>query len=64
MSTTDRLKRAEEYITGLSSREQAELLKHLPKILEEKGSDLSYTQLAESAFDFWDNPDDAKYDTL
>lgn len=61
---TDRLKRAQEYITTLSAQEQTELLKNLPKILEEKGSDLSFTQLAESAFDFWNNPDDAEYDKV
>ncbi len=53
-----------EAVERLDVREQVELLKELPRHLKISPDDAAWTTLAESAFDFWDNLDDAIYDTL
>jgi hypothetical protein len=53
-----------EAVEKLDVREQVQLLKELPRHLKISPDDAAWTTLAESAFDFWDNPDDAIYDTL
>jgi hypothetical protein len=51
-------------IKSLSEAEQKELLSLLPRALNLSPEDLLWARLAESAFDFWDNPDDQIYDEL
>ncbi len=53
-----------EEIKALSENEQRELLSLLPKVLKLSPEDLSWARLAESAFSFWDNPEDEIYDEL
>ena len=53
-----------EEIKGLSKDEQKELLSRLPKVLKLSPENLLWAWLAESAFSFWDNPEDAIYDEL
>jgi len=53
-----------EEIKNLSEDEQKEFLSLLPKALNLSPEDLLWARLAESAFDFWDNPDDQVYDDL
>ena len=43
---------------------QIELLEVLPEHLKVLPDDLAWTRLAEPAFEFWDNPEDAIYDKL
>ena len=51
-------------IKNLSEDEQREFLTLLPKALKVTPEDLLWARLAESAFTFWDNPDDQIYDEL
>lgn len=44
--------------------EQRELLEQLPSLLNFNAGDFALLKTAEPAFDFWNNPDDAIYDTL
>lgn len=53
-----------EEIKSLSVDEQRELLSLLPKALKVSPEDLLWARLAESAFTFWDNPEDEVYDEL
>jgi hypothetical protein len=53
-----------EEIKGLSGDEQREFLSLLPKVLKLSPEDLLWARLAESAFTFWDNPEDEIYDEL
>lgn len=53
-----------EEIKALSKNEQRELLSLLPKVLKLSPEDLLWARLAESAFNFWDNPEDKIYDEL
>ena len=53
-----------EEIKGLSENEQRELLSLLPKVLKLSPEDLLWARLAESAFSFWDNPEDEIYNKL
>ncbi len=43
---------------------QQKLLAELPKLLHIPVADFASLKLAEPSFQFWDNPDDAIYDTL
>ncbi len=54
----------ERAIEQFPPEEQRRLLADLPRLLKISGADLVYLKLAESAFEFWDNPDDAVYDKL
>ena len=53
-----------EAIDKLDVKEQIELLEILPEHLKISADDLAWSRLAEPAFQFWDNPEDAIYDTL
>lgn len=43
---------------------QQRLLADLPKLLKISAADAAYLKQAEPAFQFWENPDDAIYDSL
>jgi hypothetical protein len=51
-------------IEQLSVKDQLQLLQSLPAHLKIPPEDLAWTKAAESSFAFWDNPDDAIYDSL
>jgi hypothetical protein len=53
-----------EAVERLDVREQVELLKELPRHLKISPDDATWTKLAESAFEFRDNPGDATSDTV
>ncbi len=52
----------EAAIERLDVRQQIQLLHDLPAKLKISPDDLASLKNAESAFGFWDNPDDAIYD--
>ncbi|MGH7813976.1 MAG: hypothetical protein ACREQI_08245 [Candidatus Binataceae bacterium] len=54
----------ESAIERLDAGEQARLLRDLPSILKIAPDDVALLQLAEPAFEFWDNPEDAAYDKI
>lgn len=58
------LQDVEKAIAHFPPEEQQKLLAELPNLLKISGEDLAYLKLAESAFQFWENPDDAIYNTL
>ncbi len=51
-------------IERLDVKEQVRLLEELPAHLKISPDDVAGLKLAESAFDFWDNLDDAASDKL
>ncbi len=51
-------------IDKLDVKEQVELLRILPQHLKIPLDDLAWSRLAEPAFEFWNNPEDAVYDQL
>jgi hypothetical protein len=53
------LRQIEATIVRAAPEQQRKLLARLPHLLRLPSSDLALVKLAESAFDFWDNPDDA-----
>ena len=53
-----------EAIERLSVKDQLHLLQLLPERLKISPEDLAWTKAAETSFEFWDNPEDAIYDTL
>ncbi|HEV2210880.1 MAG: toxin-antitoxin system, antitoxin component, Xre family protein [Limisphaerales bacterium] len=53
-----------EAIEKLDVKEQIELLRILPGHLKISPDDLAWSRLAEPAFEFWNNPEDAIYDEL
>jgi hypothetical protein len=53
-----------EAIGKLPVKEQFALLQALPNRLKIPPEEIAWAKAAESAFDFWDNPEDAVYDTL
>jgi hypothetical protein len=53
-----------EAIEKLGVKEQIELLEVLPEHLKISADALAWARLAEPAFEFWNNPEDAIYDTL
>jgi hypothetical protein len=61
MSTVAEITQA---IDRLDARSQFQLLEQLPSHLKIKVEDIGWLRAAESAFDFWDNPEDAIYDDL
>ncbi|HUO04819.1 MAG TPA: hypothetical protein VMU16_06430 [Candidatus Binataceae bacterium] len=61
MSTVEEIERA---IERLDAKEQARLLRELPSHLKIAPDDIALLKLAEPAFEFWDNPEDAAYDQL
>ena len=58
------LEDVEQAIEQFAPEEQQRLLVELPKLLKISDTDLAYLKLAEPSFLFWENPDDAIYDTL
>ena len=61
MSTVADIERSIEH---LDVKQQVELLRELPKHLKISFEDVSWLQLAETSFNFWDNAEDAIYDQL
>jgi len=59
-----RIDRNFDEIKSLSEDEQPEFLSLLPKALKLSPEDLLWARLAEPAFSFWDNAEDAIYDEL
>jgi hypothetical protein len=53
-----------EAVRGLPPEAQREVLARLPSVLSLSQEDLAWLGLAEPAFQFWDNPEDAAYDNL
>jgi hypothetical protein len=53
-----------EAIEKLDVKEQVELLQILPQHLKILPDDLAWSRLAEPAFEFWNNSEDAIYDEL
>ena len=53
-----------EAIEKLDVKDQVRLLQTLPQHLKITPDDLAWTRLAEPAFEFWNNPEDAIYDDL
>ena len=61
MSTVAEISQA---IEKLDVKQQVELLRILPQHLKVSADGLAWSQLAEPAFEFWNNPEDAIYDQL
>lgn len=53
-----------EAIEKLDVKEQIDFLRILPRHLKVSTDDLAWSRLAEPAFEFWNNPEDAIYDEL
>lgn len=53
-----------EAIEQLDVKQQVRLVEELPRHLKFSPEDIAWSRLAEPAFDFWNNPDDAIYDKL
>jgi hypothetical protein len=53
-----------EAIENLDIKDQVKLLQVLPQYLKITPDDLAWSKLAEPAFEFWNNPEDAIYDDL
>ena len=53
-----------EAIEKLDEKDQIQLLRILPEHLKISPDDLAWSRLAEPAFEFWDNAEDAIYDKL
>ena len=51
-------------IERLDVKSQFQLLGDLPRHLKISPDDIAWSRLAEPAFEFWNNPDDAIYDEL
>lgn len=58
------LQDVEHAIEQFLPEEQRRLLAELPHLLKFSGQDFALLKLAEPSFQFWENPDDAIYDTL
>lgn len=54
----------EAVIARAKPQQQRQLLADLPRLLKLSVSDMALLKLAETSFEFWDNPDDAVYDQL
>jgi hypothetical protein len=61
MSTVEEIERA---IERLDAKQQARLLRELPSLLKIAPDEVAFMELAEPAFEFWDNPEDAAYDKI
>ena len=51
-------------LRDLSPEARQEVLNRLPSGLALSSEEMARLRLAEPAFDFWDNPEDAAYDAL
>ena len=58
------IKEVKQAIRSFKVKDQRKLLKDLPKLLKISASDLALLKAAESAFGFWENPEDQVYDKL
>ncbi len=58
------LEDVEQAIEHFRPQEQQRLLAELPRLLKLSRVDVAALKLAEPSFQFWENPDDAIYDTL
>ena len=58
------LEQIEQAISQANRGLQQRLLRDLPHLLKIQAADLALLKIAESAFDFWNNPDDVVYDRL
>ncbi len=54
----------EHAIGAFGIEEQRRLLNDLPKLLKLSAEDIGLLKVAESAFRFWENPEDQIYDGL
>jgi len=54
----------ERAIAQFPPNDQRRLLTELPWLLKFAAADFASLKLSESSFHFWENPDDAIYDTL
>lgn len=64
MTATAVLSRIEKVIQSAKPEEQREFLAKLPHLLKLDAADFAFLKIAEGAFDFWDNPNDAVYSCL
>lgn len=51
-------------VRELPPEAQREVVTRLPSVLALSADEMAWLRLAESAFQFWDNPEDAAYDAL
>ena len=58
------LKEVENAVEQFNPQEQRHLLSKLLSAMNITIEDLALLKVAESAFDFWDNPEDSVYDRL
>lgn len=58
------IKEVEQAIESFEVEDQKKLIKDLPKLLKFSSMDFGLLKSAESAFSFWDNPEDQIYDNL
>ena len=59
-----RVQQAVHIIQEFEAQERDQFLSLLPKLLGISSEDYGWLKLAESAFGFWDNEEDAIYDQL
>ena len=59
-----RVKQAVQLVQGFRPLEREQFLHLLPDLLDISPEDYGWLKAAESAFDFWDNKEDAVYDEL
>ena len=53
-----------EAIEQLDAKSQVQLLEELPSHLKIKPEDIGWLRVSEKSFEFWENADDAIYDSL
>jgi len=58
------VRRVIQAIAKFTTEEQRAFLSSLPQVLKIPWEDILWLKLAESAFAFWNNEEDAIYDTL
>jgi hypothetical protein len=59
-----RVQQAVHLIQEFEAQERDQFLSLLPRLLGISAEDYGWLKLAESAFDFWDNEEDAIYDQM
>jgi hypothetical protein len=64
MGTKLTLGEVEEAVKGFNKEEQKQLISDLPALLQIPVEDLFLLKIAESSFEFWNNPEDSVYDSL
>ncbi len=58
------VRQAVQIIQGFKVRERDQFLHLLPSVLNISSEDYGWLKAAESAFEFWDNDEDAVYDQM